>query len=163
MKRNHLLITTICFAVIFMTSCSSSNELPSAGNAANFDSSRGLKDYYNNYFDIGVAVSPRALNTDEAGLIVKHFNSITAENAMKMGPIHPRENEYSWRGADSIVAFAQRNKLKMRGHTLCWHNQAPSWMFADNSGNPVSKEVLLQRLKDHITAEVSSYNGKIFD
>ena len=162
MKRNLLLITTSCFAVVFMTSCSSGNKLPSTGNSANFDSSRGLKDYYSNYFNIGVAVSPRALNTDEAGLIVKHFNSITAENALKMGPVHPRENEYSWQGADTIVAFAQRHKLKMRGHTLCWHSQAPAWMFVDNSGNPVSKEVLLQRLKDHITTVVTRYKGKIF-
>ena len=52
---------------------------------------RGLKDYYKDYFSMGVAVSPRALKTDESGLILRHFNSLTAENAMKMGPIHPRE------------------------------------------------------------------------
>ena len=161
MKRNLSLIS-ICCAIIFIASCSSSNELPSKGSVANLDSSRGLKAYYLDYFNIGVAVSPRALKTDEAGLIIKHFNSITAENAMKMGPIHPRENEYSWSGADSIVAFAQHNNMKMRGHTLCWHNQAPAWMFVDNSGNPVTKEILLQRLKDHITAVVTRYKGKIY-
>ena len=55
---------------------------------------KGLKDYYKDQFAIGVAVSPRALNTDEAGLITAQFNSTTAENAMKMGPIHPKEGEY---------------------------------------------------------------------
>ena len=40
---------------------------------------RGLKDYYKNYFTIGVAVSPRALQTDEAGLITKEFNSLTGK------------------------------------------------------------------------------------
>ncbi|MDX2045563.1 MAG: endo-1,4-beta-xylanase, partial [Chitinophagaceae bacterium] len=73
------------------------------------EETKGLKDYYQNYFTIGVAVSPRALKTDEAELILKHFNSMTAENAMKMGPIHPKENEYNWAGADSIAAFARRN------------------------------------------------------
>lgn len=123
---------------------------------------KGLKEYYSNYFNIGVAVSPRALKTDEAGLIVQHFNSITAENAMKMGPIHPRENEYAWANSDSIVAFAQRNGMKMRGHTLCWHNQTPAWLFKDAAGNAVTKDVLLQRLKDHITTVVSRYKGKIY-
>jgi endo-1,4-beta-xylanase len=123
---------------------------------------KGLKDYYKNYFTVGVAVSPRALKTDEAGLILSQFNGITAENAMKMGPIHPREREYFWRDADSIVAFAQRHKLKLRGHTLCWHNQTPNWMFTDSTGKTVSKEVLLQRLKDHITTIVSRYKGKIY-
>jgi endo-1,4-beta-xylanase len=79
--------------------CSSSNK--STVNSTE----RGLKDYYENYFPVGVAVSPRALKTDEAELILHQFNSMTPENAMKMGPIHPRENEYFWRDADSIAAF----------------------------------------------------------
>jgi len=123
---------------------------------------RGLRDYYSAYFPIGVAVSPGALKTDEASLIKQEFNSLTAENAMKMGSIHPNENEYFWTHADSIVAFAQRNNMKLRGHTLCWHNQTPKWMFVDAKGDTVSKEVLLQRLKDHITTVVTRYKGKIY-
>jgi endo-1,4-beta-xylanase len=123
---------------------------------------KGLKDYYKQYFSMGVAVSPRALKTDEAQLIVREFGSLTAENAMKMGPIHPKENEYFWDGADAIVDFAQQNKMKLRGHTLCWHNQTPSWMFMDAKGDTVSKSVLLARLKDHITTVVSRYKGKIY-
>ena len=126
------------------------------------DSSKGLKDYYASYFPIGVAVSPRALKTDEATLIIKQFNSLTPENAMKMGPIHPKENEYNWKDADSIVAFAQRNGMRVRGHNLCWHNQAPSWMFVDEKGDTVSKAVLLQRLKEHITTVVNRYKGKVY-
>ncbi|HET9430615.1 MAG TPA: endo-1,4-beta-xylanase [Chitinophagaceae bacterium] len=125
--------------------------------------SQGMKDYYKDYFSVGVAVSPRALQTDEAGLILQHFNSITAENAMKMGPIHPRENEYYWKDADSIAAFARRHNLKLRGHTLCWHNQAPRWFFTDSAtGKEVTKEVLLQRLKEHIYTVVGRYKGTIY-
>jgi len=123
---------------------------------------KGLKDYYSEYFIMGVAVSPRSLKTDEAALITAQFGSITPENAMKMGPIHPKENEYNWKDADSIAAFAKRNNLKMRGHTLCWHNQTPGWLFKDTAGKPVTKEVLLQRLKDHITSVVSRYKGTVY-
>ncbi len=126
------------------------------------DSSKGLKDYFSGRFIMGVAVSPRSLKTEEAGLIVKNFESITPENAMKMGPIHPRENEYFWRDADSIVAFAKANHLKIRGHNLCWHNQAPRWIFTNATGDTVSKEVLLQRLKEHITTVVTRYKGSIY-
>ncbi len=126
------------------------------------DTSKGLKDHFAKYFTMGVAVSPRSLKTDEAALIVKNFGSITPENAMKMGPIHPRENEYFWRDADSIVAFAKANHLKIRGHNLCWHNQAPRWIFTNASGDTVSKEVLLQRLKEHITTVVTRYKGSIY-
>ena len=136
--------------------------LTSYGQESSASPKEGLKDVYSSYFPVGVAVSPRALKTDEAALITREFNSITPENAMKMGPIHPKEDEYFWADADSIVAFAQRNNLKMRGHTLCWHNQTPDWMFVDAKGDTVSKEVLLKRLKDHITTVASRYKGKIY-
>ena len=123
---------------------------------------KGLKDYYKNYFTMGVAVSPRALKTDEAQLILEQFSSMTPENAMKMGPIHPQENEYNWSGADSIAAFAKRNNLKLRGHTLVWHSQTPRWLFVDSAGKTVTKEVLLQRLKDHIFTVVKRYKGTIY-
>jgi endo-1,4-beta-xylanase len=123
---------------------------------------KGLKDYYKDYFTIGVAVTPRDLKSDAAPMIVREFKSMTPENAMKMGPIHPRENEYFWADADSIVAFAKRNKMKVRGHTLCWHAQTPNWMFKTESGDTVSKAVLLQRLKDHITTVAGRYKGSIY-
>ena len=145
----------------FFISCGSNTQIQS-NSQTTFDSTLGLKEYYADYFTMGVAVSPQALKTDEASLVVKQFNSLTAENAMKMGPIHPKENEYYWKDADSIVAFAQRHNMKMRGHTLLWHNQTPDWLFKDANGNTVSKEVLLQRLKDHITTVVSRYKGKIY-
>lgn len=126
------------------------------------DSSKGLKDYYKKFFPIGVAVGPSNLSGDEAQLILKQFNSLTPENAMKMGPIHPEENRYYWKDADSIVDFAQRHGLKVRGHNLCWHNQTPRWIFKDSTGKNVSKELLLQRLKDHITTVVNRYKGKIY-
>ena len=130
---------------------------------AQSDTGKGLNDYYKNYFTIGVAISSRSIiNKEEANLITHQFGSITPENAMKMGPIHPKENEYFWKDADSIVAFAQAHHLKIRGHNLCWHEQTPSWFFKDASGNLVTKEVLLQRLKDHITTVVNRYKGKIY-
>jgi len=136
--------------------------LSSKRNSSTAKNDKGLKDYYKEYFPIGVAVMPSDLKGDEANFILQQFNSITAENSMKMAPIHPAENRYNWNAADSIVAFAQRNGIKVRGHTLCWHNQAPQWMFKDSSGNTVTKEVLLQRLKEHITTVVSRYKGKIY-
>ncbi len=146
------IIRVHCF--FLLTICCSAQDKP--------HTNKGLKDYYKGYFPIGVAVSPQALKTDESALILQEFSSITPENAMKPGPIHPKENEYNWAHSDSIVAFAQRNKLKIRGHTLCWHNQTADWMFKDASGNIVGKDELLKRLKEHITAVVTRYKGKVY-
>src|SRR6476620_2447894 len=64
-----------------------------------------LKEVYKDYFPIGVAVTPQSLLTDEADLMVRQFSSLTAENVMKMGPIHPKEKEFFWDDADKIVEF----------------------------------------------------------
>jgi len=153
------IFANILMSLVFIESCSDSKNL----NKNSAINKEGLKDHFKDYFTIGVAVSPQALKTDEAELILKEFNSMTPENAMKMGPIHPKENEYNWAGGDSIAAFAKRNNLKLRGHTLCWHNQTPRWLFIDSAtGKQVTKEVLLQRLKDHITTVVSRYKGTIY-
>lgn len=156
MKKLLIPAVTLCtFALVY---CSSSHKAQKGTTA--IDSNKGLKDYFS--IPIGVAVAPYNLKSDEANFILKEFNSLTPENAMKMAPIHPRENEYNWRDADSIVAFAERNGLRLRGHNLCWHNQAPNWMFVDKDGKTVTKEVLLQRLKDHITTVVNRYKGKLY-
>jgi GH35 family endo-1,4-beta-xylanase len=123
---------------------------------------KGLKDYYQNYFPIGVAVSPRSLNGPDTTLILRQFNSLTPENAMKMGPIHPQQDRYYWKDADLIVNFAQAHGLRVRGHNLCWHEQTPAWFFTDSLGRQVSKETLLQRLKDHIMTVVGRYKGRVY-
>lgn len=124
---------------------------------------KGLKDHYAKFFPVGAAVTPGNLRGPDSLLLVTQFNSLTAENAMKMGPIHPQEHRYNWAPADAIVQFAVDHGMKMRGHTLCWHTQAPGWLFRDSvTGQQVTKEVLLQRLKDHITEVVTRYKGKIY-
>ena len=149
-RKVYLLIAYCCLILI-------------AATFKNEGKTKGLKDYYKKYFPIGVAVRPSDLKSpEESKLILNEFNSITAENAMKMGPIHPREDRYFWRDADSIVDFGVRNKIKVRGHTLCWHAQTPGWLFIDSLGKDVSKEVLLGRLKSHIQTVVSRYKGKIY-
>lgn len=123
---------------------------------------KGLKDYYKDYFPIGVAVNARNIKGVERNLILREFNSVTPENAMKMGPIHPSQNKYYWKDADSIIAFAERNHLRVRGHNLCWHEQTPAWMFVDKNGDQVSKDTLLQRLKSHIFTVVDRYKEAVY-
>src|SRR5437764_1692731 len=148
-----------CASLLFLFCCNSTKKIQQDQTTSN--NAKGLKDYYHSYFPIGVAVAPWNLKGQEASLVVQQFNSLTPENAMKMGPIHPEEDRYNWRDADSIVAFAQAHGLRVRGHNLCWHNQAPRWMLLDKEGKTVSKEELLQRLKEHITTGVNRHKGKL--
>ena len=100
----------------------------------------GLKDAYKKYFKIGVAVTERNVSDpDQAAIILKEFNSITAENCMKPGEIHPEAGVWNFEKADIIANFCREHGIKMRGHNLVWHSQFATWMFTkhDENGNPV--------------------------
>lgn len=123
----------------------------------------GLKDYYSDYFPIGVAVSPRALaDTAESELIQWQFGSMTPENVMKSGPIHPKQNEYNWGPADTVANYAEKHNMKLRGHALVWHQQYPDWFFKDSEGNQIGKDTLYARMKKHITDVVTRYKDHIY-
>ncbi len=114
---------------------------------------------YSSGFKIGAAVSPSVIRS-ESELITRHFNSITAENQMKFGMLHPEEDHYDFTAADEIAEFAGRNGIGLRGHTLVWHNQTSDWVFTDPvTGGPASQELLLERLKSHIDTVVGRYKG----
>lgn len=130
--------------------------------AQQIDSSLGLKDHFKNWFLIGSSVTPNSLKGESGALIIREFNTLTAENSMKPSLIHPEKDRYFWTDTDTIVAFAKRNNMKMRGHTLCWHRQTAEWFFKDDAGTQVGKEELLKRLKDHITNVVGRYKGSIY-
>lgn len=123
-----------------------------------------LKDVFKDYYYIGTALNNwHVLGRDVQSMefAVKHFNSITPENLLKWERVHPKPGEYNFEPADSFVAVGERNNMFMVGHTLVWHSQTPKWVFEDENGNLASKEVLLERLKEHIYTVVGRYKGRI--
>jgi endo-1,4-beta-xylanase len=111
---------------------------------------------------VGVAVSGKVLNQKEADATIgKHFLSLTAENAMKFGVIHPQESRWNWQEADLIADYARRRGMVMRGHTIVWHNQTPPWLFQE-AGGKVSKSELFKRLEKHIAQMTSRYNDIVY-
>jgi endo-1,4-beta-xylanase len=80
---------------------------------------------------------------------------------MKWSSLQPLEGSFNFTNADRIVEFAQENGMKVRGHCLCWHNQIPAWVFMDGSAE-ASKELVLQRLRTHITTVVNHFKGKVY-
>lgn len=123
-----------------------------------------LKDAFANKFLMGVAINDnQASGRDSAGaqLIIKHFNSVAPENCMKSEVIHPEEGRYDFTQSDRFVAFGEKYNMDIIGHTLIWHSQLAPWFCVDENGKNVSKEVLTERMKEHITTVVSRYKGKI--
>lgn len=123
-----------------------------------------LKDVLKDKFLIGTAMNANQISgvDSKSNKIIKtHFNAIVAENCMKSGPIQPQEGVFDFSLADQFVNFGIKNNMFVTGHVLIWHSQAPSWFFKDKNGNDVSREVLIQRMKDHIITVVTRYKGKI--
>lgn len=124
----------------------------------------GLKDAFEGDFLIGTSLDARQiLGTDKEAqsFIVKNFNSITAENAMKWENIHPYPGKYDFALADSMVSFGQKNGMFIAGHTLVWHSQTPDWVFQDSVGAPLTRDALIERMKDHISTVVGHFKGKV--
>src|SRR5512145_369724 len=134
--------------------CSCSSSSTTVGDAKDDDGDElepSLYERYASYFPIGAAVDSSSYQDAHVPLLKKHFNSIVCENEMKWEALQPTEGTFNYTTADQMVAFAEANRMKVRGHTLVWHNQTPAWVFVDTANAPVSKDVLLQRMRDHIT------------
>jgi len=135
------------FTVLLSASCTSQKEKPS------------LKDLYKNDFYIGTALDLNQINEKskkEDSLIRKEFNAITAENIMKSMYTHPQKDKYDFTLADKFVAYGEKNKMFIHGHTLIWHSQLAPWMekIADSTE-------MKAFMKDHITTIVSRYKGRV--
>ena len=125
---------------------------------------KGLKDVFQDRFYIGTAMNTGQIvgkDTASIQLIKQHFNTVTAENCMKCGPLQPEEGKFNFVLADQFVEFGMQNRMFIVGHNLVWHSQAPKWFFVDAQGNDVSREVLISRMRTHIQTVVGRYKGKV--
>lgn len=151
-----LFMPALVLLMLAVISCNPENKSSSVNN--------GLKDYFEDNFLIGTAINTfQVMGRDSLALDFTrvHFNSLTAENEMKWERIHPKPDSFNFRMADSIVAYGMRNNMFIVGHCLLWHSQTPRWVFEDSLGKPVTRDVLLQRLHDHIAVVVGRYKGKV--
>ncbi|MEP7145360.1 MAG: endo-1,4-beta-xylanase [Ferruginibacter sp.] len=127
-------------------------------------SDQTLKESYKDAFLMGVAVNDAIVSgRDQASqnIVVKHFNSITLENAMKAALINPQPGVFNFAPADAFVAFGEAHKMFIIGHTLVWHNQVPPWFFTNAAGKPNTKEEQIERLRSHIKTVAGRYAGRV--
>src|SRR4051794_24478041 len=119
-----------------------------------------LKQTFKNDFLIGTAINTQQIEEKDTGaarLIPQQFNALTPENIMKAQIIHPGWDTYNFDLADKLVAYAQKNHLKVNAHNLIWHSQLPSFMRGMNDADSVR-----QYFVNHITTVASRYDGKVY-
>lgn len=112
---------------------------------------------------IGMAASPFDLATPSyAAVLASQFSVVTPENAMKWGVVEPVQGQFAWTDADNLMAFAEQHGQLVRGHTLLWHNQLPTWLTTGVANGTISAAQLRQLLYEHIQVEVGRYRGRIW-
>jgi endo-1,4-beta-xylanase len=124
----------------------------------------GLKEAFRDAFMVGTALAPQQFgerDTASVALITHQFSAISPENVLKWERVHPQPDRYDFAPADQFVAFGERHQMFVVGHTLVWHSQTPRWVFENAQGQPLTRDELLARMKDHIATVVGRYRGRI--
>lgn len=146
-----------------------------------------LKDLCSDYFTLGVGINGstlenQTLNMPEYMAVAKrHFNSCTMTNLMKSCYILDQEGSQqsaqngdgspalSFDTIDPTLDWCQANGVRMRGHTLVWHAQAPDWFFREgyaDKGEYVDRDTMLQRMESYIaqlmTHVQDNYPGVVY-
>lgn len=102
-------------------------------------------------------------------LFSNNFNSVTPENALKMGPLFKGGSigEYDFSSADKLVDQALAKNLRVRGHTLVWGKQSDMFKNPDLRKwlETFPKEERTMQLKEltdsHIVTVLNHFRGRI--
>lgn len=108
---------------------------------------------------IGAAVASEPLRSEEAyrDVLAHEYGLVTPENSLKFAIVHPERNRYDFSEFHQILSFAESNQMCVRGHTLIWHRQLPSWVDQENW----TRDELTEVLRTHIHEVVGRHRGRV--
>lgn len=145
-----------------------SDDVVNPGDPLLYTPSDNLKDIAN--YPIGNIVSASRLTSSSEGefrvVLNNDFNSITAENDMKMANMFVGPNSFDFSDGDAIVAYAKANGMRVHGHALIWHpNYAiPDWL-ENFSGTDAEFEAHIENYVkttvEHFALEVDANGNSI--
>ena len=105
---------------------------------------------------IGTAVATYHFDDpDYQPAAAQHFDSLTPENEMKWQATEPRPGVFDFHAGDTLVAFARHHDMRVRGHTLVWHNQLAPWAKA------LSGDALHAAMLRHVQGVAGHYKGRV--
>ncbi len=149
-----LFLPLVCSVSLVIGACSASR------NHSSTSATYGLKDAFKKDFGIGTALNNIQIEEKDpkaAALIQQQFNMATPENIMKPEVNHPQWDVYNFEMGDKMVAYCQKNNIKVNGHTLVWHSQMPAF-----ARRIQSVDSFRTYFTDHISTVASHYDKKVY-
>lgn len=103
---------------------------------------------------VGTALEYGALTSDAkyAAIAAQEFDQLTPGNETKWGSLQRAPGVWDFTQADAMYAFAERHHMAVKGHTLVWHQQLPSFV-----NDAMSAADLDKALAAHIRKVVGRY------
>jgi endo-1,4-beta-xylanase len=118
---------------------------------------------YEKHFAIGTAVSMggKGMRPEEWKLAQLEFSSLTPENCGKFSVMQRKQGTFDFSKMDDLVSIAKTHGQEVIGHTLIWGSQVPKWLFKMEGGKTVTRSILIERMRSHITKVLQHYRGKV--
>ena len=90
-------------------------------------------------------------------LFLAQCDIATPELHMKWNSLSSQPGVYDFAAADKLVAFCSSAHIKVRGHTLVWHDALPAWVTPQLT--PGTGQAMMT---DHIHTVAGHFAGKLY-
>jgi endo-1,4-beta-xylanase len=93
-------------------------------------------------------------------LFLAQCDIATPELHMKWSSLSTQAGVYDFETADKFVAFCAANHLKVRGHTLVWHDAVPAWIAPQltPASGPAIMTGHIRKVAGHFAGQVYSWD-----
>ncbi len=107
-------------------------------------------------FGACVRNDPLQAEADYGAALQSYCQQLTSEGGLFWILLRPARDQFDFGPADVALAFCDRNKMTLRGHTLVWYGAMPKWTNDIEGAADAEHEMTL-----HIERVMSRYRGKI--
>jgi endo-1,4-beta-xylanase len=136
-----------------------------AADLSSLDPGRvSLAQTYGDDFKVGVAIGRNVYGAPDSAastLVAAQYNRLTPENEFKWQSVQRQPGVFDFSQAEAFVQYAEAHGMEVHGHTIVWHQQVPDWVFQGDGGGQATRQQLLDRLDQHMSALAEHFGSRV--